>query len=81
MKKEEAEKRWCPWARVTLYGATGDNAAAAVNRLLYENQSDTRDKAKLWPWNCACITDRCMAWESFPEVEDGNEGYCNLMQR
>ena len=61
--KEEADKKWCPFARV--FTGSADYVCAA-NRNLLE-----RDKGLN-----TCSPYNCMAWRE--DLEDANKGYCGL---
>ena len=72
MTEDEAQTRWCPFARAPLVTATGEIAigACVVNR----RASGGPDAASL------CIASACMAWRVSTVLRSDNHvhGYCGL---
>ena len=78
MRKEEAEKKWCPFARNWDFVQPEEHIVGGINR----DEDGGPDSS------CLCITDRCMAWKTHLEWEDDDctilveseTGECTLMR-
>lgn len=67
MTKDEAKRKWCPFARLARHT---DDGKGGWNRLQIE---DGRGQI---PTTAMCVTEHCMAW--CPDTTDQNHGYCSL---
>lgn len=64
LNEEEAEKRWCPFAR-TLTSWGPDELPAGGNRVGASDQNN-------------CIASRCMAWRWYGAPGTQRHGFCGL---
>jgi hypothetical protein len=73
--EEEAKKKWCPMARVSMI-PNGASIALASNRdislLVPPNSFDPNtDVTK-------CLASGCMMWREISTLQTGHEGRCGL---
>lgn len=73
MTEIEAQRKWCPFSRVSLITAAGGAAAANRNlRGALMHQAETYG-----PNSANCIGTQCMAWRR--SAFDNNRGSCGLV--
>lgn len=93
MTPEEAEEKWCPFARVALANKVdGDGAFYFDGRMApitaFNRLTSPGNNTGTLPQQSCCIADKCMAWRWTKNYEvtdyDGLEettptkGYCGL---
>ena len=76
MRKEEAEKKWCPFARNWDFVQPEEHIVGGINR----DEDGGPDSS------CLCITDRCMAWEEqgYRQTPEGDRvfiGDCRMLRK
>ena len=80
MTKDDARKKWCPFARLATTKTSGFNRVAPLNA---DNTMVDIDAAPMMVISLCCIASECMAFRTISEYRgDTNEtvtrGYCGL---
>lgn len=89
LTEAEAEKRWCPFARVAFVGQNVMNRISSFHMELAQKSAERGDTRDLEHYqrqerDTYCIGSRCMAWRwsntdpEFREVDEPLTGYCGL---
>jgi len=73
MTEDDANKRWCPFVRNTLFSR--NVAFVETNRGLMVNDKNKADAEDTVGWGYKCIASMCMAWQQ----KTSDDGHCGLV--